>query len=86
MENNKFEKTIFRLLRVYGVLTIIGAYFGWHGLFSREDLIVFRGKTIIGNVFMIYPREITTMIVTIILYLVFIKFMAKHISITRKSI
>jgi hypothetical protein len=86
MENNKFERTIFTLLRVFGVLSILGAYLGSDGLFSREDLIVFRHKTIFGNVFMISPRVITAMIVTIILYLIFIRIIAKHISISKKSI
>lgn len=86
MENNKFERTIFTLLRIFGVLTIIGSYLGGDGLFSKEGLIVFKHKTIIGNVFMISPRVIIGMIVTIIIYLIFIRFIAKHISISKKSI
>lgn len=86
MENNKFERIIFMLLRVFGVLTIVGIYLGEDGLFSKEGLIVLKHKTIIGNVFMISPRIIVVMIVTIILYLIFIKFLAKHISISKKSI
>jgi len=85
MENNKFERTIFTLLRVFGVLTIIGSYLEGNGLFSKEGLIVLKHKTIIGNVFMISPKVIVEMIVTIILYLAFIKFVAKRISISKKS-
>lgn len=86
MEKNKFERIIFILLRVFGILTIIGAYLSVDGLFSKEGLIVLNHKTIINNVFMISPRIIVGMIVTIILYLIFIRFIAKHISISRKSI
>jgi Na+/melibiose symporter-like transporter len=74
MENNKFERIIFILLRVFGVLTIVGGF------------LVFNNKTIIGNVYMISPSVLIGMIVSIIIYLIFIRFIAKHISISKKSI
>ena len=86
MENNKFEKTIFTLLRVFGVLTIVGAYLGNEGFFRKEDLLIFRHTTIIKNIYMISPTVIISMIVTITIYLVFIRFIARHISISKKSI
>lgn len=86
MENNKFERVIFTLLRVFGVLTIIGGFIGEDRLFSKEGLLVFKHRTIIGNVFMISPRLIIEMIVSIIIYLIFITIIAKHISISKKSI
>lgn len=86
MEKNKFERTIFMLLRVFGVLTIVGAYLGEDGLFSKEGFLVFKHATIIGNVFMISPSVIIGMIVTITIYLIFIRLIAKHISISKKSI
>ena len=86
MENNKFERNIFTLLRVLGVLTIVASFLGGDGFFSKEGLLVFKHTTIIGNVFMISPKAITEMLVTIILYLVFIRLIAKRISISRKSI
>lgn len=85
MENNKFEKTIFILLRVFGVLTIVASALCEDKLLSKEGLIVLRHKTILGNVIMISPRVFTVMIVTIVLYLIFIRFLEKHISISRKS-
>lgn len=86
MENNKFERIIFTLLRVLGVLTIIGGYLGQDGLFSKDNLLVFKNNTIIGNVYMISPRVVIEMLVTIVIYLIFIRFLAKHISISKKSI
>ena len=86
MESNKFERTMFTLLRIFGVLTIVGSYLNGDGLFSKEGLIVFKQKTIIGNVFMISPKVIVGMIVTITIYLAFIRFIAKHISISKKNI
>ena len=86
MENNKFERVIFSLLRVLGVLAIIGAYLCNDGFFSKEKFLVFKGETIIGNVFMISPRVIVEMFISIMLYLVFIKIIAKHISISKKNI
>lgn len=86
MENNKFERIIFILLRVFGVLTIIGDFLGRDDIFSKEGFLVFRHSTIIGNVYMISPKLLVGMIVSIILYLVFIKILSKHISITKKSI
>jgi len=86
MENNKFERIIFTLLRVFGVLTIVGSYLSGDNLFSKEGLIVLNHKTIFGNVFMISPVVIIGMIVTIIIYLTFIRFLAKHISISKKNI
>lgn len=86
MESNKFEKVIFKLLRVFGVLIIIGDFLSNYNLYKKQDLVVFMGKTIIGNVYMISPKIICGMIVNIVIYLVFIKILSKHISITRKSI
>lgn len=86
MENNKLEKVVFILLRVFGVLTIIGAFLGEDRFFSNDGLLVWKGKTIIGNVYMMSPAAIVGMIVSIILYLLFIKLIAKHISISKKSI
>lgn len=85
MENNKFERVIFILLRVFGILTIIGGYLAEDGAFSKEGLLVFKDKTIIGNVYMISPRIVIEMIVTIVVYLIFIRFLAKHISISKKG-
>jgi hypothetical protein len=84
MENNKFERIIFILLRVFGVLTIVGAFLGEDGFFSKEGLLVFKHQTIIGNIYMISPRVFVEMIVSIVIYLVFIRFIAKNISISRK--
>ena len=87
MENNKFEKIIFTLLRVLGVITIIINFICVDGLFNKNSsLVIFKHKTIIGNVFMITPVVFTVMIVTIVLYLVFIRLLEKHISISKKSI
>lgn len=86
MENNKFERIIFILLRVFGVLTIVGGFLSEKNIFSKEGFLVFNHKTIIGNVYMISPSVLIGMIVTIIIYLVFIRFTAKHISISKKSI
>lgn len=86
MENKKFERTIFTLLRVFGVLTIIGGYLDKEGFFSKEGFLIFKHSTIIGNIFMISPSITIRMIVTITIYLVFIRFIAKHISISKKSI
>jgi hypothetical protein len=84
MKNNKFEKIIFILLRVFGVLTIIAAFLGDDRLFSEQGFLVLRHKTIIGNIYMISPRVFVEMIVSIVIYLVFIRFIAKNISISRK--
>ena len=86
MKNNKFERIIFTLIRVFGVLTIVGGFFTKEGGFGKEDLLVFRHTTIIGNVFMVSPIDIIGMIVTIIIYLVFISLIQKHINISKKSI
>ena len=85
MENNEFERIIFILLKVFGVLTIVGTYLSEDRFFSKEGFLVFKHKTIIGNLYMISPRVLVLMIVSIILYLLFIRFIAKHISISRKS-
>ena len=74
MEKNIFEKTIFTLLRVLGVLIIVGAYLGNEDFFSKNGLLIFKHKTIISNIFMISPSAIIGMIVTITIYLVFIRF------------
>jgi len=86
MESNKFEKLVFILLRVFGVLSIVGAYLNSDGLFSQEGLVVIKGKTIIGNIYMISPKVMIGMIVSIILYLIFIKIIARYISISKRSI
>lgn len=86
MESNKFEKIIYTLLRVFGVLIIIGNFLCRDDLYKKEGLVTFMGKTIIGNVYMISPKIISQMIVEIILYLIFIRIISKHISISKKSI
>ena len=86
MENNKFEKTIFTILRVFGVLSIVGAYLDSDGLFSEEGLVVIKGKTIVGNIYMLSPKVMIGMIVSIILYLIFLKIIARYISISKRSI
>jgi hypothetical protein len=85
-KNSKFERTIFTLLRVFGVLTIVGGYLGNEDFFSKNGLLIFKHTTIIGNIFMISPSAIIGMIVTIIIYLVFIRFITRHISISKKII
>lgn len=86
MNDNKFEKIIFMLLRVLGVLSIVSGYLCEDGFFSKEGLIVFRHKTILANIYMVSPRIVVEMIVTIFIYLIFIKLVAKHISIFKKSV
>lgn len=86
MDSNKFEKIIYTLLRVFGILIIIGNFLTHDNMYKKQAHVVFMGKTIIGNVYMISPIIICGMIVAIILYLVFIRIISKHISISRKSI
>jgi len=85
MNDNKLEKVIFILLRVFGVLSIIGGFLSEDNLFSKDGLIVLNHKTILGNIYMISPIILVEMVVTIIIYLLFIKFIAKHISISKKN-
>lgn len=85
MENKKFERIIFMLLRVLGVLSIIGGCLSQDRFFSKGNLIELNHKSIIGNVYMISPNLLVIMIVTIILYVIFIRFLEKHISISKKQ-
>ena len=86
MENNRFEKIIFVLIKLFGVLTILGACLSRADAFGNEPLLIFNNTPIIHNVYMISPKVFVGMIVSIILYLVFISFLKKHISISKKSI
>lgn len=86
MENNKLERIIFMLLRVFGVLAIIGGFLEEDRFFAKENLLVLNHKTIIGDVYMLSPSAIVGMLVTIIIYLVFLRIIAKHITISKKSI
>jgi hypothetical protein len=78
MENNKLERIIFRLLRILGVVSIIGGFLGDEALHNYNTIRV-------GHVVYISPVLIIEMIVTIILYQIFIRFLERHISITKKS-
>lgn len=83
--HNKLEKTIFVLLRVFGVLSIMVFYLEADDAFGKMNLVIFRHRVLVGNVYMISPKVLIGMIVTIIIYLVFIKFLKKHISISKKA-
>ena len=84
MENNKLEKVIFILLRVFGILAIIGSFMGAEGVFYKQSLLMLNQKTIIGNVYMMSPIVLVEMVVAIILYLVFLKIVERHIRISGK--
>lgn len=79
MENNKLERIIFILLRVFGTLAIIGGYLGEEGFYQFNTWKF-------GHVILISPALLVAMIVTIVLYDIFLRFLQKHISITKKNV
>lgn len=79
MENNKLERIIFKLVRIIGIVAIIGGYLGEEILFKYNTLTV-------GHVTFISPILIIKMIVTIALYSIFIRFLEKHLSIKKKTV
>ena len=85
MENNRFERVVFILLKVFGVLSIIGAYLAEDGFFSKEGFLVFKCTTIIGNIYMLSPVVLVEMIVSIIIYLVLIRLIQKQVRIAWKT-
>lgn len=78
MENNKLERLIFKLLKIIGIIAIIGGYLA-DEVISKHNIIT------IGHVVFISPVLIIEMIVTIILYRLFISFLERHISIGPKK-
>jgi hypothetical protein len=85
MESKRFERVIFILLRVFGILGIIGTFLGKDGSYSKEGLIALKHGTIIGNIFMISPVVLIEMVVSIAIYLIIIRLVQKHVSISWKN-
>ena len=84
MEDNRFERVIYMLFRLLGVLAILGGFLGNKGNYGKQALLTFNDSTIFGNIYMIQPKALVEMVVSIILYLVFIKIVSKYISISRR--
>jgi hypothetical protein len=84
MKDNRFERVIYILLRVFGVLAILGGFLGNEGNYGKQVLLSFNGSTIFGNIYMIEPKALVEMVVAIVLYLVFIKVISRYVSISRK--
>jgi hypothetical protein len=79
MENNKLERLIFKLLRIFGVLSIIGGFLGEEALHQFSTIRI-------GHVVFISVNALIGIIVSITIYLVFLRIVERHISITKKNI
>lgn len=84
MEDNRFERVIYILLRVFGILAILGSFLGNEGNYGKQILLSFNNSTIFGNIYMIQPKALVEMVVAIVLYLVFIKVVSKYVRISIK--
>lgn len=84
MEDNRFERIVYILLRVFGILAILGSFLGNEGNYGKQILLSFSDSTILGNIYMIEPMALVEMVVAIILYLVFIKVVSMYVKISRK--
>ncbi len=85
MERNKLERVTFILLKVLGILTILGSFFDKDKLLVKQDLILLNHKSIFGSVYMLSPKIMLGMLVSIIIYLIFIRFLEKSFRILRRQ-
>ncbi|MDP4089309.1 MAG: hypothetical protein Q8930_08595 [Bacillota bacterium] len=70
MKDAKLHRLVFTLLRVFGVLWILGEYFGSALLFGKN-------VTVIGHAYIPSPVSLIVLIVSITVYLVIIRVIAK---------
>lgn len=84
MDDNRFERIVYILLRVFGILAILGGFLGNEGNYGKQVLLSINNSTILGNIYMIQPKALVEMVVSIVLYLVFIKIVSKYVRISRK--
>ena len=80
MENNKIERIIFRLIRVFGILSILGVYLDNGGLFECNIL-----KLGDVSLVLVSPFVVSALVTSIIVYLIIIRLIEKHFSITLKA-
>lgn len=78
-ENNKLERLAFKLIRIIGIIAIIGGFLGEESLSHYNTLTV-------GHVVFISPVLIVEMLITIMFYRIFIRLLEKHIKITKRSL
>lgn len=85
MERNTLERVTFVLLKVFGILTILGSFLDKDKILVKQDLILLNHKSIFGKVYMLSPKIMVGMLVSIIIYLIFIRFLEKNFRILRRQ-